>query len=411
VSAPVLAPSDVVGGRVVTSSVDAPLPRGVTVGGRVARVDGTTFVLADALASLDVSLAPTAGVATAGELVVVEGTLAGTELRDARIVQRSPGRAPSPGSEASRLQADRVGASLLARARALRVIRSFFDGLGFVEVETPVRVPSPGLDAHVDAIRAGDEWLITSPELHMKRLLVGGLPRIYQVAHATRAGEHGHLHEQEFTMLEWYRAFSGMDAMVADTESLVAEVARALGAGALVTAPDGRRIDVTPPFPRLTVRDAFREHAGVADAAALARDDEDRYFQVFVDRVEPGLAALSHAVVLCEFPATQAALARPCAADPEVAERFELYVGGVELCNGFGELTDPAEQRRRFVAEQERRRRTGAPLHPIDERFLAALEEGLPPSGGNALGLDRLVALCVGESEIGRVMAFPRERL
>src|SRR5262249_24358429 len=154
------------------------------------------------------------------------------------------------------------------------------------------------------------------------------------------------------------------------------------------------------------VREAFAEHAGVADAAELARRDPEEYFRVFVDCVEPGLAGEPAAVVLTQFPITQAALARPKPEDPTVAERFEVYVGGVELCNGFGELTDAPEQRRRFELELDRRRRSGAPDHPIDERFLAALEEGLPDSGGNALGFDRLILLATGARRIADVTAF-----
>jgi lysyl-tRNA synthetase class 2 len=158
------------------------------------------------------------------------------------------------------------------------------------------------------------------------------------------------------------------------------------------------------------MRDAFRKHAAVADAAELARARPDDYFRIFVEQVEPALARERSAIVLTEFPITEAALARPCPHDETVAERFEVYVGGVELCNGFGELTDPIEQRRRFELELERRRRAGAPEHPIDEHFLSALEEGLPPSGGNALGIDRLLMLALGAPRVADVMAFPHDR-
>jgi lysyl-tRNA synthetase class 2 len=389
----------------------------VLVGGRVVSVSPRELVVADALAAVRVSLASVAATevpVTPGDLVVVEGTRGPAGLRDARITLHSSGVAPGAESEFGRLALDGVGRRLAARALALRTVRDYFDGEGFIEVETPVRVPSPGLDAHVEAVRVdggSGGWLITSPELHMKRLVVGGLPRVYQVAHTTRAGEEGPLHEPEFALLEWYRAFAGMDAVVRDTEALISAIVRELGGRPTLRLPDGRRISVKAPFPRLTVREAFLAHAGIRDAAELARTDEDRYFQLFVDRVEPALARLTRPVVLSEFPITEAALARPCPHDPTVAERFEIYVGGVELCNGFGELTDAGEQRRRFGVELARRRLAGAPLHPIDERFLSALEEGLPPSAGNALGLDRLVALALGVPRIADVMAFPRARL
>ena len=396
----VLSPSDVVRG-----CAKGP----VQVGGRVASVRGTALVVADAVAAVPVRLTAKTE-ASAGDLVVVEGRARKGVVDGARVVEVFPGRATAADSEHGRLTLGGVGKRLVSCALALRVVRAWFDGQGFIEVTTPVRVPSPGLDAHVEAIRAGPGYLITSPELHMKRLVVGGLPRVYQIAHTSRADEHGALHEPEFSMLEWYRAFSGMDAMVRDTEALVASVVRALSGRSSVRV-GARRIEVRPPFPRVTMREAFRKHAGVSDAVELAAEDEARYFQTFVDRVEPALAKARRPVVLTEFPATQAALARPCPHDASVAERFEIYAGGVELCNGFGELTDPAEQRRRFVLEQERRQRTGAPVYPLDERFLSALEEGMPPSGGNALGLDRLIALALGVPRIADVMAFPRDRL
>jgi lysyl-tRNA synthetase class 2 len=238
---------------------------------------------------------------------------------------------------------------------------------------------------------------------------------VYQLARVSRAGERGALHEPEFTMLEWYRAFSGIEAVIADTEFLVTAVVERRRAPKTrkrrsVVAPDGRSIDVSPPFRRITVREAFRVHAGIDDAADLAATDPDRYFRTFVESVEPALALEPSAFFLWQFPLTEAALARPCASDPSVAERFELYAGGVELCNGFGELTDAAEQRRRFEAEVARRARTGAPEHPIDEAFLSALEEGMPAAGGNALGFDRLVMLALGASRLADVIAFPHAR-
>jgi lysyl-tRNA synthetase class 2 len=368
-------------------------------------------VVADALSTVRASLSgSSAHGVEPGDLVVVEGTLEGTQLGDARIISRTAGKTPVASSEFGRLTLDGAGARLSARSIALRAVRRYFEAAAFIEVETPVRVASPGLDAHVDAIRAEDGFLITSPELHMKRLLVGGLPRVYQLARVSRAKEHGDLHEPEFTMLEWYRAFSSMEAVIQDTEQIVAQVVNELAGRPVARSPGGEAIDVSPPFRRITMRDAFREHAAVADAAELAKQRPDDYFRIFVESVEPALARAPSAIVLTEFPITEAALARPCSHDETVAERFEVYVGGVELCNGFGELTDPTEQRRRFEAELERRRESGAPEHPIDERFLAALEEGLPPSGGNALGFDRLVMLALGARRVADVMAFPHDR-
>jgi lysyl-tRNA synthetase class 2 len=245
----------------------------------------------------------------------------------------------------------------------------------------------------------------------MKRLLSGGMPRIFQLVHASRAEESGRLHEAEFMMLEWYRAFHDASAVMQDTEQVVASVARALRGSESLFAPDGRTLDARPPFARISVRQAFREHAGVEDAVQLASDDEDRYFELLVSQVEPGLAALTTPVFLCEYPLRHASLARPSPRDPSVAERFELYAGGVELCNGFGELTDPAEQRRRFERDRAERGARGQPLYPIDEKLLAALEAGLPPCAGNALGFDRLIMLATGAAGVADVQAFPRQRV
>ncbi|MDZ4064164.1 MAG: EF-P lysine aminoacylase EpmA, partial [Coriobacteriia bacterium] len=294
------------------------------------------------------------------------------------------------------------------RALALREIRAWFDERGFLEVETPQRVPSPGLDLHLDAFESDGAYLITSPEYQMKRLLVGGLPRIYQLVHCFRAGERGDSHNSEFLMLEWYRAFAGIDDVIRDTEEIIARVATVLTDGPNVRR--GKRcIDLKPPFRQITVLDAFARFAGLdADTVLrLAESDEDAYFGTLVEKVEPALAALDHAVVLRDFPAVHASLARRRPDDPRLCERFEVYVGGVELCNGFGELTDAREQRARFDRDCDARQEAGKPLYPIDERFLEALEEGMPPSGGNALGVDRLIALGLGTERIGDGMAFP----
>jgi lysyl-tRNA synthetase class 2 len=273
-------------------------------------------------------------------------------------------------------------------------------------------VPSPGLDLHLDAFevaggeRGAPRWLITSPEYQMKRLLAEGWERIYQIVACFRRGEVGARHNPEFTMLEWYRSNAGVDAVVEDTEQLVAAVT-----GGTVRL-GARAIDVRPPLERLTVCDAFARFAGWTEEATLeaAARDEDRYFRALVDEVEPALAALDHGVFLVDYPATQASLARRKPGDARVAERFELYVAGVELCNGFGELVDPVEQRARLVHDQKERQKRGLPVYPIDERFLEALGR-VAPSAGNALGLDRLVALACGTTEIADVLAFSADEL
>ena len=296
---------------------------------------------------------------------------------------------------------------LAERARVVGHVRAFFDARGFLEVETPLLVPSPGLDLHLDAFRADSLYLTTSPEYQMKRLLADGHTRIFQIGKAFRRNESGSRHNPEFTILEWYRARAGVLDVMSDTEQLVARVT-----GGWVTLGE-RRIDVRPPFAHLTVCEAYERFAGVSpeETLAMAKDDEDRFFRLLVDTVEPALEKLDHGVFLTEYPASQASLARKKPGDPRVAERFELYVAGVEVCNGFGELVDADEQRKRLEADQEERKKRGLPVYPIDERFLEALTRGVPPSGGNALGLDRLIALSCGTTEIADVMAFTSDEL
>jgi lysyl-tRNA synthetase class 2 len=303
-----------------------------------------------------------------------------------------------------------VAARLHRRGQAQWIAREYFAEQRFLEVETPMRVPAPGVDWHLDATAAEGGFLITSPELAMKRLLVGGLPRVYQFARVSRRGEKGCLHEPEFSLLEWYRAFDTVEAVMVDTEQLVARVAGELSGGVL-RGPGGKQAHATLPFDRISVREAFARYAGVEDMVELAQRDETRFFELLTERVEPALAEYERPVFLYEYPISQASLARPSPEDPNVAERFELYCAGVELCNGFGELTDAAEQRRRFEAEAARRAAEGRIVYPLDERFLDALCEGMPPAGGNALGFDRLLLLVTGANTLADVIAFASDRL
>jgi lysyl-tRNA synthetase class 2 len=296
---------------------------------------------------------------------------------------------------------------LRERARVLAEVRRFFDARGFIEVQTPVMVPSPGLDVHLDAfeIQDGDRgaprWLVTSPEYQMKRLLADGWQRIYQVGPCFRRGEIGARHNPEFTMLEWYRAQAGIDDVMGDTEQLVAAVT-----GASVRLGE-RVIDLRPPLERIALCDAFARFAGWSadETLSAAQSDEDRYYRALIEKVEPAIERLDRGVFFVDFPASQASLARRKPNDTRLAERFELHVAGIELCNGFGELVDPVEQRARLERDQSVRRERRLPVYPIDERFLEALSR-VPPSGGNALGLDRLTAIACGTTEIAEVMAF-----
>lgn len=389
--------------------------------GRVLWRDGESIGLRTRVG--DVVVAP-AGEARAGDLVAAAG--AG---EPPVVVRRYPGdEYPPPGSEVARLNPRRLEA-LARRAAVLRVVRGFFDRRDFAEVDVPVRVRAPALEVHLDAVAAGpDWWLITSPEYQMKRLLAAELGRIYSLCRCSRAGEVGAQHQPEFTMLEWYRGWAELDDVLRDTEELVAEVAMALWQTTLLSY-GGRALDLTPPWPRRTVAEVMAEWAGVPvrgdeDADELGRrvraagvdagdavEWDDLFFAAFVERVEPRLAALERPLVLVDWPVALGALAREAPGRPEVVERFEVYAGGLELCNAFGELTCPAEQRRRFEADQARRARAGKPVHPIDEKLLAALSEGLPPSAGNALGIDRLVMLMTDRADIRDVVWFTADEL
>jgi len=350
---------------------------------------------------------------TLGSWVRAHGVLQdGVFEADAVELLHTPLREPTAaGDDATWGQ--RGGLALLhARSAALGAARAWLASERFIEVETPLAVPSPGLEVHLSALEvqgAGERrYLHTSPEYHMKRLLAAGACRIYQLGKVFRQEELGARHEPEFTMLEWYRAFEDAGAMMRDTEQLAVAVARALTGGTLIPGVSGHGpIELAPPWERLTVREAFERYAGVS-ADSLVHDEE-QFFHVLATRVEPQLGR-GKPTFLTRYPAPMAALARLCDDDPSVAERFEAYVDGVELCNAFYELTDPVEQRARLLADQATRRSTGKPAYPIDEKFLAALETGLPPCAGNALGFDRLLMLVLGKNRIEDVMAFGHSR-
>jgi lysyl-tRNA synthetase class 2 len=305
---------------------------------------------------------------------------------------------------------------LRRRAELLAAVRAFFAGRAVLEVETPVLGAAASTDLHLaslstrlHAAEAATMWLQTSPELHMKRLLAAGSGPIWQLARAFRDGEAGGRHNPEFTLLEWYRPGWDHHRLMDEVEELLGEL---LGTGR---------------GERLTYREAFGRHAGLdpfvaplaeirARAAALGIDtgelpaERASWLQLLLAvAVEPHLGRGAPTFVL-DFPAEQAALARVRAGDPPVAERFEVFVEGVELANGYHELTDAGEQGRRFRADLEARAARSLPEVPPDQRLLAALAQGLPDCAGVALGFDRLVMLAVGAARIDQVIAFPVDR-
>jgi lysyl-tRNA synthetase class 2 len=287
------------------------------------------------------------------------------------------------------------------RSRVLNAVREFFLNAGFLEVQTPVRTPAPAPEVHIDAIPADGWFLAASPELYMKRLLAAGYEKIFQISPVFRRGEVGRLHHPEFTLLEWYRLGADYTALQEDCERLLGCACRAAGreGGWLYR---GRSIEVEGPWRRYTVKEAFRRFAGWEPDAD---PDQDRFDVDMVEKVEPNLG-FPFPCFLVDYPASQAALARLKPEDPSVAERFELYWASLELANGFSELTDPTEQRQRFEAANEARRRAGRVAYPPAETFLQSLDH-LPACAGIALGVDRLIMLLSDADHIDQVVAFP----
>ncbi len=294
-----------------------------------------------------------------------------------------------------------LSAALAVRARTLAAIRCFFSERGFLEVETPVWVAAPAPEPHIDAIPASGAYLRTSPELHMKRLLAAGCDRIYQMGPCFRNGERGAWHNPEFTMLEWYRRDADYRTILDDTVALIRAVVADVTGGATIVR-HGAPVDVGAEWRVLTVDAAFQRYAGWSP---LDDYDADRFDLDLVGRVEPNLPR-ECPCVLMDYPVPAAALARCRPGPPPVAERWELYIGGIELANAYSELVDAAEQRRRFQACAEERRALGREVYPFDEAFLMALEAVDCPCGGIALGVDRLTMLLAGADDIAAVRPF-----
>ena len=342
---------------------------------------------------------------------------------------------PPTGNTPSRM------AFLRLRQSVLQEIRAWLDGQGFLEVDTPVLVPAPSPEAVFTPLPAGGGYLITSPEFQLKRMLVGGFPALYRLGPVFRGAEIGAQHNPEFSMLEWYRAGAGLPDLATDLATLLKrlvplaeesarqwEALGGTGDGAAATRAQAARLRERArlmdggQIPQVSVAALFRQHlgmdiggvtdvAGLRAAASRARraaaslpGDFTGVFSALWVEVEEHLTPAPLLVV--DWPAPTASLARLKPEDPTLAERMELYAGGMELANGFAELTDAAEQRRRFLADLAGRRAQGLPPLPLDEAFLRALEQGLPPAAGMALGVDRLVMLVTGAPAIGSVLPF-----
>lgn len=331
----------------------------------------------------------------------------------------------SPARHAARRPA------LLTRARLKSALRARFEGIGFLEVETGIVQASPGNETHLHGfstewIAPGENrvtgWLHTSPEFAMKKLLAAGETRIYQFASVFRSREIARLHAPEFTMLEWYRSGADYTTLMDDCAEIL-RLAAEIGERTHFSFR-GLGCDAFAKPERLSLTEAFQCHAGI-DLDALLDDREgfaaqargigiriapddtwtDIFSRILSEKIEPRLG-IGHATILDRYPVSEAALARPCPDDPRFAERFELYVCGVELANAFGELTDVAEQRRRFEADMAEKERLYGERYPLDEDFLEALAF-MPPASGIALGFDRLAMLAAGASSIEDVVFTP----
>lgn len=291
--------------------------------------------------------------------------------------------------------------TLEKRARIVQSIRAFFIEQGFLEIETPQRIPTNAPEFHIDAVPSGDWFLQTSPELAMKRLLAAGYEKIYQISHCWRAGERGTKHLPEYSMLEWYRSNCDYNSLMDDCEALLARLVPKNSISYL-----DQTINLTPPWPRLSVREAFARYAQASLEEAL---ETGRFDEIISLQIEPNLPA-DRPTFLIDYPASLASLARTSSTDPTVAERFELYLGGLELANAFSELNDPNEQQRRFKVEETARRAAGKQPYPEAIQFLTELAS-MPPSAGIALGIDRLVMLLCNCPQIDAVVALPPEHL
>ena len=284
-------------------------------------------------------------------------------------------------------------------------MRRFFQERNFLEVSTPLINPSLIPEDHIHAVETEAGFLLPSPEIHMKRFLAAGYDRVFQIGPCFRKGERGEHHLPEFTMLEWYRAREDYRTLAEDCEELLSAVSQELF-GRTGIEYLGEPIDLAPPWQGLTVKEAFLEHAGWDP---LEEEHPERFEQDLSEKVVPALDK-GKPVFLLDFPAYEASLARKKPEDPRAAERIELFAGGLELANGFSELTDPEEQRRRFEETNERRRARGERAYPPPDKFLAFLAD-VPPSTGIALGIDRLVMLFAGASRIDEVVALAPEDL
>lgn len=294
--------------------------------------------------------------------------------------------------------------SLFLRQRLYQSIRRFFEDRDFLEVSTPAHVRTPALEDHIEVQATTDGYLRPSPELHMKQLLTAGYDKIYQLGPCFRRDETGPLHSPEFMMLEWYRAESSYWDILTDTKELLRRTLDDTGNAARFQF-DGKVIDINADWQVHSVDDAFEKHAGCTPETSL---EQSRFEEDLLDRILPAVDQ-SAPLVLFDYPAGLGGLARAKSDNPARLERWELYIGGIEIANAYNELTDHTEQLRRYEAARRRRQEAGKAVFPKDENFFQASAIGIPDAGGIAFGVDRWLMMLAGFADIVNVQPFPEE--
>lgn len=327
----------------------------------------------------------------------------------------------------------------LMRERVIDAIRLFFKKQGFHEVETPLLVQSPGTEPYLEVFETtlkspGSKdkqgFLLTSPEYAMKKLLAAGMGNIFQVGKSFRNQEGvSSRHNPEFTILEWYRTEADYLDIMADFEQMMLFILRSVTDQKTKLVFQGRSYNLTPPYPRMTVAEAFKKYVGVTSEQMLSRQElikvarhkqyevkkdstwEEVYNQLFLNEIEPQLAKFDRPIFIYDYPVSQAALSKVKSDDPRFAERFEVYLAGLELGNAFSELVDATEQERRLKAELALRKKLGKVEFQLDIDFIEALKSGLPDTGGIAVGIDRLVMLFANATSIQDTLFFPAQEI
>lgn len=294
---------------------------------------------------------------------------------------------------------------LKLRSEVCQAIRDFFKKNGYIEVETPYLIPSPMPESHIDAFKSDGAYLHTSPELCMKRLICSGYERIFQICRVFRKGERGRFHLPEFTMLEWYRTGTDYNEIMEECQNLIIWVNKKINKAENINY-NGNTIELTPPWDRVSLKPLFQSNSPMSMDEAIKSGN---YETILINRIEPTLP-IHGPVFVIDYPTELSPLARAKKSDPSLAERFELYIGGMEIANGFSELNDPKEQRKRLEKENLMRLIQNKEPYPMPEKFLEELSN-LPPCSGVALGVDRLLMLVADCNSIEDVIALPPESL